>query len=97
MEYTYDDLLDITAEYFDQIDFTGYFASEGETDVDKLREKLVEDYDKGLHPRLPGALEGDMFKAFDTWDLTVYLRNRYNMFSRIETYYHYYLQDITDK
>lgn len=97
MEYTLDELLDITAEYLDKVDFTGYFEKDAETNMEDVQTKLLDDFNQGNLPELPEALDNNIFKVFDLWDLTVYLRNRYNMFLREELYYIYYLSDLTDK
>lgn len=91
MEYTFDDLLDITAEYLDQIDFTDYIKVGEETNVEEAKMALLSDLKAGKLPELPEALEGNLFKVFDLWDFAVYIRNRYKMDCRIETVEHYYL------
>ena len=91
MEYTFDDLLDITAKYLDQIDFTDYIKVGEETNVEDVKMALLSDLKAGKLPELPEPLEGDLFKAFDLWDFAVYIRNIYQMYCRIETIEHYYL------
>ena len=88
---SYDELLDITTEYLDGVDFDKYVESEGQIDMDEVKDRLLEDFNAGNLPELPSELEGDIFKAYDLWDLAVYLRERYNKDTRVETYYKYYL------
>lgn len=90
MEYTLDDLLEITENYLNTIDLSIYF-DRGKTNVQNIADKLNADFSAGNLPDLPEALDGDIFKVFDLWDLTVYLRNRYNLQADIETIYTYWL------
>ena len=90
MEYTFDELLDITANYLDTIDLMVYF-DRGKTSVQDIADRLLADFSNGNLSGMPEALEGNIFKVFDLWDLTVYLRNRYHLHDEIETTYTYWL------
>lgn len=91
MEHTYDELLEITTLYLNQIDFTAYLNVGSDTNVEDIKMGLLSDLKAGKLPELPEALDGDLFKAFDLWDLTVYVRDRYLMNYRIETIENFYV------
>lgn len=89
-EYTFDELLDITAEYLDTIDLSVYFNIE-ETDVQDVQDRLLADFSAGKLPALPESLDGNIFKVFDLWDFAVYLRNKYNLVLDEEVSYRYWI------
>ena len=89
MNYNYDELLDITEEYLDTLDLSGFLPDEGIEDMDDVAKDLDDAFKSGKFPLMPEALEGNIFKAFDTWDLTFYLKNRYNLDLQIDTIYKY--------
>lgn len=91
MNYNYDELLDITEEYLNTLDLSEFLPDEGIEDMDDVAQRLKSACEAGKFPPMPEALEGNIFKAFDTWDLTVYLKNRYNLVLQIDTIYKYWI------
>lgn len=89
MEYTLDELLDITEDYLNKLDFTSYFdfSSKNEIKVQDIIDDLNDKMNKGQLPPLPEALEGNLFKAFDIWDFTYYLKKVYHLNYREEVTY----------
>ena len=91
--YNLDELLDITTEYLARQDLEKYLpADDAEIDMADIAGEITADIGNGLLDPLPSELKGDLFYAYDLWDLTVYLRNRYNLDVREEVVYTYYLK-----
>lgn len=96
--YNLDELLDITTEYLTGQDLEKYLPTDdAEIDMTAIAGKITADIGNGLLDPLPPELKGDLFYAYDLWDLTVYLRNRYNLAVREEVVYTYYLKRKEEK
>lgn len=91
MEYDLDYLLDKTENYLNGVDLSGYIPRV-KTDVQEIANAIVADLSDGTLPALPLELEGNLFKAFDIWDLTVYLRKRYNLQTEEECVWRYWVE-----
>ena len=90
MEYTYDELLEITEKYLDNLDLLPYFPEE-EINVKIVIQNIIENIKSGKFPPLPEALEGDLMKAFTEWDFICYFKKRYNLNYREEIISNYYI------
>ena len=91
--YDLDRLLDITTDYLDHQDLLRYLPTGNEeVEMSTIAARITEDIGRALLDPLPPELNGTLFYAYDLWDLTVYLRNRYHLNSREELVYTYYLK-----
>ena len=91
--YDLDRLLDITTDYLDHQDLLRYLPTgDDEFEMSEVAANITTDIGMALLDPLPPELQGNLFYAYDLWDLTVYLRNRYHLNLREELVYTYYLK-----
>lgn len=88
-----DELLDITTEYLDSQNLSKYLPGNSEMDAKLIAEQIVLDINNGTLDKLPKDLDGELFKAYDLWDLVYYLKKRYNLDFREEVTYTYWLSN----
>ena len=94
IEHNLDELLDITTSYLDSQDVSRYLPADGNSlDAEVLAEQMVKDIEQGILDELPPELRGNLFYAYDLWDLVCYFRRRYDLNIREEVFYKYYLSE----
>ena len=93
MDFNLDALLDITTEYLDSQNLNKYLPKGGEVNSQLIADQIVADINNGTLGELPKDLDGDLFKAYDLWDLVCYLKKRYNLNLRYEVIYTYWLSE----
>ena len=86
-----DELLDITTDYLDSQNLDKYIPGNSEVDSQLIAEQMALDIANGVLDKLPNKLNGDLFKAYDLWDLVCYLKRRYDLNLREELVYTYWL------
>ena len=94
IEHNLDELLDITTGYLNSQDLDRYIHGSGkEMDAEIISRQIVADIENGTLDELPPELEGNLFYAYDLWDLVCYLRRRYDLNIREEVFYKYYISE----